>query len=242
MTNSNFRCIAFAATFASFGASAQQIDTQACPPPVNPQIYMPPDAVRASFDGEVIIAARFDDCGRVLEAKVRKRSRFQSVNDVALSTTKRMVLSEDQRSKAIDGWYLRVISFKGENEPKHIKSVALNWPKTHGNPRYVVDESAIGFDSVGSANLAIRESIANIVRPPVYEFAHRIVQFDAPTGREFWLFLYSKGKATVAARYRPIIENGQPVVKLAMLCELEPSQCDGVRGILMRGLPFAKAK
>ena len=79
-------------------------------------------------------------------------------------------------------------------------------------------------------------------RTPVYQFVHRIVQVDAPSGREFWLFITSRGITTVAARYRPIIENGQPTVKLAVLCELEPSQCDGVRDILMRGLPFAKAK
>ncbi len=239
MTNSNFRCIAFAATFASFGAFAQQPVAQECPKPFRSNAQYPIEAMRRNISGEAIVAGRFDDCGRITEVLIRKKSGNKFIDSAAVESLKRTVLSESQRSKAVDGYYETVISFGMNN---NIKSVRLDWPKTHGNPRYVVDESAIGFDSVGSANLAIRDSVANIVRPPVYEFAHRIVQFDAPTGREFWLFLYSNGNATVAARYRPIIENGQPTVKLAMLCELEPSQCDGVRDILMRGLPFAKAK
>jgi hypothetical protein len=226
---------------ASFGASAQ-VPTATCPKPVNPGVYFPPDALRANFKGEVIVAVRFDDCGRVLEAELRKRSRFQSVNDIAVSSSKTMVLSEEQRLKAVDGWYLRVINFEGRDNPRSVKQKALDWPKSHSNPRYLQDDSAMGFGSVDAANKAINESDKNIVRPPVYQFVHRIVQVDAAGGREFWLFISSKGNTSVAARYRPVIEDGQAVVKLAMLCELEQSQCDGVRGLLMKGLPMAPAK
>lgn len=229
-------------TTMAFSVSAQQVDAQVCPAPVNPQIIMPPDAVRANFRGELEVSARFDGCGRVLEAKLSKRSRMQSLNDAVLSSTKSMVLSEDQRSKAVNGWYTRAISFYGENITKQAKPVPLDWPKTHGNPKYVLDEMPMGFDSVKTADAAIFESNPKIVRSPVYEFVHRIVQYETPTGREFWLFVSTiTGPTAVAARYRPIFENSQPVVKLAMMCELEPSQCDGLRDILMRGLPFAKA-
>lgn len=226
---------------ASVDVTAQEPST-ACPKPVNPGVYFPPDALRVNYKGEVIVAVRFDDCGRVLEAKLQQRSRFKSVNDIAVSSSKSMVLSEEQRMKAVDGWYLRVINFEGRNEPNNFRQKALDWPKSHSNPKYVLDDSAMGFGSVDAANKAISESDKNIVRPPVYQFVHRIVQVDAATGREFWLFISSKGITTVAARYRPIIEEGQAVVKLAMLCELEQSQCDGVRGLLLKGLSIAPAK
>lgn len=200
---------------------------------------MPPEAVRVNFKGEVQVSVRFDDCGVVTEAKVTKRSRLQSVNDAALNSSKLMVLNNEQRAKAVDGLYTHVISFGTNN---NLKYEQLDWPKTHKKPVYVFDESAIGFDSVESASKAIRETNQNIVRPPVYPFAHRIVQFDAPTGREFWLFITSKGTATVAARYRPVMDNGKPIVKMRMLCELEQKQCDEVRGLLLKDLPVAPAK
>lgn len=224
------------------GAFALQTEAAICPKPLNPGVYMPPDAIRAKFKGEVIVAVRFDECGRVLEAKLQKRSRFQSINDMAISSSKAMVLSEEQRAKAEGGWYARVISFEGQNEPADVKQKPLDWPKSHGNPRYVPDDGAIGFDSVDLANNATSESDKNIVRPPVYPFVHRIVQVDGATGQEFWLFINSNGKTSVAARYKPIIENSQAVVKLAMLCELEQSQCEAVRGLLMKGLPMAPAR
>jgi TonB family protein len=225
----------------SFSAAAQVPEVQECPKPFRSNAQYPPDAIRNNIKGEVIVAGRFDDCGRITEVLIRKKSGNKLIDNAAIDTLKQTVLSESQRSKAVDGYYEMVVSFGIDNNIK-IKSVRLDWPKSHDNPHYVVDESTIGFDSVASANKAITESNDIIVRPPVYQFVHRIVQFDSPTGREFWLFLYSKGNATIAARYRPIIENSQPVVKLAILCELEPSQCNGVRDILMRGLPFAKAK
>ena len=203
---------------------------------------MPPEAVRVNFKGEVQVSVRFDDCGVVTEAKVTKRSRLQSVNDAALNSSKLMVLNNEQRAKAVDGWYTNAYRFEGFNEPKGIKQVPVAWPASHANPLYVQDDSDIGFKTVAEADKAIKDSVPNVVRPPAYQFVHRIVQVDAPNGREFWLFITSRGITTVAARYRPIIENNQPVVHLAILCELNETQCESVRNLLMRGLPMAKAK
>ena len=221
---------------------ALQTETTACPKPVMPKVYMPSDAVRGSYKGEVILAVRFDDCGRVLEAKLQKRSRYQSINDMVLSRSKGMVLSEEQRANSVDGWYSSVISFEGQSMPENVKQKALDWPKTHSNPRYVLDDAPMGFDSVDLADKAIRESDENILRPPLYQFVHRTVQVDSEAGREFWLFIASQGIKKVAARYRPVIENGEALVKFGMLCDLEQSQCDAVRGLLLKGLPMAPAK
>jgi hypothetical protein len=226
---------------ASSGSFAQE-SSVICPPPRNVPVVMPPEAVRMNFKGEVQVSVRFDDCGVVTEAKVTKRSRLQSVNDAALYSSKLMVLNQEQRAKAVDGWYTRVFSFAGFNEPEGIKQVPVAWPASHANPLYVQDDSDIGFKTVAEADKTIADSVPNVVRPPAYPFVHRIVQVDAPNSREFWLFINSRGVTSVAARYRPIVENNQPVVHLAILCELNETQCNGVRELLMKGLPMAKAK
>ena len=49
-------------------------------------------------------------------------------------------------------------------------------------------------------------------------------------------------RASVAARYRLVMENGEPVVRVAFLCEGEPKHCARDRKMVMKGLPFAKAR
>jgi hypothetical protein len=225
---------------ASFDVSAQTAELQTCPKAVDMPIRFPPEAIRSNFSGEVTTAARFDGCGRVVETALVRKSKLKSINAAVLDALKLSVLSEAQRSNAIDGWYYRTVAFGVDN---NFKSVLLDWPKTHAKPQYLRDDSPLGFDSVQQASDAVKESNPRIVRPPVYDFVHRIVQYEAPTGREFWLFISTQtGPTAVAVRYRPVFENNQPAVKLAMLCELQQAQCDSLRDILMRGLPFAKAK
>ena len=220
-------------------ALAQSVDGEDCPLPVSPSVRMPPEAVRAGLKGEVHVSARFDACGRVIEAKIIKRVRMDSVNQAALDGVKRMVLTPTQRESAVDGWYTRVFSFIGQSTPMRATQVA--WPSSHEKPAYVQDDAGIGYSTVADADKAIVDSVPGALRPPVYNFAHRFAQVDAPGGTEFWLFISAQGRPVVAARYRPLVENERPVVKLAVMCELEAQQCDGVRGILMRGLPFAPA-
>jgi TonB family protein len=220
-------------------AAVKQPDAQACPNPIQQVPRYPVEAVRRDIGGEAIVAGRFDDCGRVTEVVIRKKSGNKFIDAEAVNNLKRTILSESQRSRAVDGYYEMTISFGVE---KNLRYEQLDWPKTHKNPVYELDESAIGFDSVESASKAIRETDENIIRPPVYPFAHRIVQFDAPTGREFWLFINSKGTASVAARYRPVMDNGKPIVKMRMLCELQQKQCDDVRALLLKDLPMSPAK
>jgi hypothetical protein len=227
-------------SIASFDVLAQSVEPQGCPKAVDMPIRFPPAAIKSNFNGEVTVAARFDNCGRVLETALIKKSKLKSINDAVLDALKLTVLSDAQRSNAIDGWYYRTVAFGVDNS---VKFVSLDWPKTHANPQYLRDDSPLGYDSVQQASNAVQESVPKIIRPPVYEFVHRIVQYEAPTGREFWLFISTQtGPTAAAVRYRPVFENNQPVVKLAMLCELQQSQCDSLRDILMRGLPFAKAK
>ena len=222
-------------------AAAQEPKSAQCPAPRSVPVLMPPEAVRMEFKGEVQVSVRFDACGVVTEAKVTKRSRLQSVNDAALKSAKLMVLSAEDRAKAVDGWYTRTYNFEGQNEPKDIKQVAVAWPESYKRPKYVLDGSDIGYSSVANADQAIVDSVPNVVHPPVYDFVHRLVQVNTADGAEFWLFISAKGSSAVAARYRPRFEDGKPVVQLALKCELEAQQCEAVRELLMRGLPFAPA-
>jgi len=38
------------------------------------------------------------------------------------------------------------------------------------------------------------------------------------------------------------MDNGKPIVKMSMLCELQQKQCDDVRALLLKDLPMAPAK
>ena len=59
---------------------------------------------------------------------------------------------------------------------------------------------------------------------------------------EYWLFVYRKPDPTVAVRYRLVMEEGEPVVRMAFLCDSAPRTCAHDRKFLKKGLPFARAK
>ena len=46
----------------------------------------------------------------------------------------------------------------------------------------------------------------------------------------------------VAVRYRLVTENGEPVVRMAFLCDNAQSTCARDRKFLKKGLPFARAR
>ena len=70
----------------------------------------------------------------------------------------------------------------------------------------------------------------------------RFVQVGEPDAREFWLFVFKDGVANVAVHYRPVMVDGEPVVKLALRCGDTPEACIKTEEFLLQGLPFAKAK
>ena len=49
--------------------------------------------------------------------------------------------------------------------------------------------------------------------------------------------------ATVAiVRYRLGEQDGEPVVRVAILCERGQDECESLRGFIMKGLPFARPR
>jgi len=50
------------------------------------------------------------------------------------------------------------------------------------------------------------------------------------------------GSVNVAAHYRPVMVEGEPVVKLAMRCDDTAEACAKAQEFLLQGLPFAKAR
>jgi len=211
-----------------------------CPAPMTTTPIYPPDALRSGQGGKVVMEATFDDCGRVLEVVLTRGSKYKELDKAAVVSIKASIFSADERRKAVNGKIERVINFTPDSGAS-IRPV--DWPKTHKRPRYVLDDEAIAFASVAQASDAIKDSVPNVFRPPVFKFQHRFVQVEVPAGREFWLFLFAKtNMVAVAARYRPVMEPDGPAVRLSMKCELEKSQCEAVQDMLLKGLPFAKAR
>src|SRR3546814_11351302 len=60
--------------------------------------------------------------------------------------------------------------------------------------------------------------------------------------REFWYFLSVDRLAKLAVRYRPVLEDGEAIVRVAMLCEDTEAACERLQAAFMQGLPFAKAR
>jgi len=239
------RWLLLAATFTSacFAADTplQPASALVCPAPTRaaPPVY-PSNELRAGRGGKVVMQATFDECGRVLEVFVTQKSGSKPLDNAAVASIKPVVFSEEARTHAVDGKLEQSVTFTADVDGR-VKKV--DWPKTHKNPRYVLDDEAIPYATVAIAFDSIKESEPDVFRPPVIDFRHRWVQVDTPQGREFWLFLYSKANvAAVAARYRPVMEPDGAVVRLAIQCELEKPQCEAIQDMLLKGFAFAKAK
>ncbi len=230
-------------TSASFAAvtPVQPAPAMNCPAPMSaaPPVY-PADELRAGRGGKVIMQATFDECGRVLEVFVTQKSGSKALDNAAIAAIKPVVFSEESRQRALDGKLEQIITFTAD---AHARFKKADWPKTHKNPRYVLDDEAVPFATVAIAYSSIQESEPDVFRPPVINFRHRWVQVDTPQGREFWLFLFSKANIpAVAARYRPMMDAEGAIVRLAIQCELEKPQCESIQSMLLKGFAFAKAK
>src|SRR3546814_10851396 len=55
-------------------------------------------------------------------------------------------------------------------------------------------------------------------------------------------FLSADRVAKLAVRYRPVLEDGEAIVRIAMLCEDTAAACERLQAAFMQGLPFAKAR
>ncbi len=227
-----------------------------CPPPVMSWPRYPIKHIRGGTTGKTIVLARIDPCGRVVEAKVDTGSGYMEMDAAALAAAKASVLSPAQMARVPNGWVKMPFAFGGT---RTISPVAPDWPKSHKRPRYLPEDQPIGYETIDALGKA------RLMRDVVLKSPYASVGIGGPTQvstsfeqerdnlHHFWL-AYTIVKAvpdgsggrsfnsdTVAmARYRLVEENGEPVVRLGLLCEASPEECTQLSTFLLKGLPIAR--
>lgn len=231
----------------------------ACPAPVRIQPRYPVKLARANKTGTVLVGARFDDCGRVIETRVDESSGEPLFDAAARESVARYVLSEAQRAKAVDGWVQAPVKFGGFRDvvPRDVP-----WPRSHRKPRYLPDDHALGFDDIAAFKAARPGDTRHFYREPygmvqadTGEVFRTVMAPDKADPSVFWLeYLIqpappaspvepaARTVTAAIARYRLVEEGGEPVVRLGILCERPEAECRKLREFLFQGLPFAKAR
>lgn len=231
-----------------------------CPPPFMALPRYPADQLRGNVSGTTLVLARIDDCGRVVEAKVSEGSGESALDEEALVTVRSWVLSEAQRKQVGGGpWVKMPVKFGGVS---NVSVQAPNWPRSHRSPRYLADDQAIGFDTIKAFREAEVVRTDPVLKSPyastVDGSGNRVsigFSADAADPKTFWLSYWMQPPPVVGAdgmqrssaappvaiaRYRLVMEEGKPVVRVALLCERAPDECDRLRDFLLKGLPIAK--
>ncbi|KFN48460.1 hypothetical protein N790_06465 [Arenimonas malthae CC-JY-1] len=235
------------------------VATDACPEPRTVLPRYPASLARANKAGVVLVGARFDDCGRITETRLDQSSGHELFDAAAREAVARYVLSGKQRAKARDGWVQAPVKFGGI---RTVEVSEIPWPRSHRKPRYQADDQPLPFDSVAAfrtarpteGGLVYREPYG-IARATSGEVFRTTMAPDKADPGVFWLeyIIQSAPPASpvepsspniyaAVARYRLVEENGEPVVRLGILCERPEEECQKLRDFLFQGLPFAKAR
>lgn len=238
---------------------APAVATEACPEPRTVLPRYPVKMARANKAGLVLVGARFDDCGRITETRIDESSGQELLDAAAREAVSRYVLSEKQRAKARDGWVQAPVKFGGF---RTVEVREIPWPRSHRKPRYQADDQPLPFDTVAAfhaarpteARLAYREPYG-IARATTGEVFRTAMAPDKADPGVFWLEYIiqpappaspvepsSPNIHAAVARYRLVEENGEPVVRLGILCERPGEECAKLRDFLFQGLPFAKPR
>ena len=223
-------------------ASSAAIGAQ-CPTPSKnwPPDY-PPQAMVAEVTGTVVVAATVDACGRVLAATVQISSRHKLLDDAGIKAVRQWTLSAAQRAQVVDGVVAVPVDFRIQTLDASAGPKAPDWPKTHRHPRYVLADGPSDYANAADAQTAIDALKPSWRLVPYPISGGSFMQLDAPTGREFWYFIYNGNKPDVAVRYQPVFDTGEPIVRLTVICDKQPKQCDAIRALMMKGLDYARAK
>lgn len=199
----------------------------------------PVDLFRRGIGGAVVLELSIDDCGRVIDATVKQPADHDAFNDAALESVRGATVSAAQRVDAESDKLLLPMDFSVGPPLKYQK---LDWPATHRRPRYVLEAEPSGPKTADEASRAILSEPGKIWAPPYQGVRSRFVQVGEPGAREFWLFVYKDGRASLAAHYWPLMLEDEPIVNLSIICDDTEGACATATGTLMKGLPFAKAR
>jgi TonB family protein len=236
-----------------------------CPPAkIYPPRY-PSDMLRAGKSGIAKVRARIDGCGRVTSVELADSSGHPQLNDAALDAVAGFVLPPDMAARAVDGQVVLPMKF---GEVQSIDLQKIDWPKSHRRPHYLADETPIPFATIAEYRDADTLRDGPALKPPygmVWNPDGSIVmtwmQRDKADESIWWLEYVTQpapspvagvrrgaraapvAPTTVAlVRYRLGERDGEPAVRVAMLCERPADECEKLRAFVMKGLPFAKAR
>lgn len=215
---------------------------ETCPEPKIALPDYPANAIRAGRQGTVVLEARFDDCGRVLEPRVKTGSRHRELDEAALAAAQKSVLSPEQRAEAVDGWFAWPVDFSVDSS---IVSKPVDWPRTHRRAHYVLDEPLDPEIPVSEWYAQKLEMEQKVVRTPVLPLSHTFRQVQGEDGVEYWLFIPDRATnlPMFAMRYRTVMQDGRPEVRMSMRCQFPEEECESIQAVLReRGLPMSRPR
>jgi TonB family protein len=224
---------------------APQVAPANCPRKgMQPPMY-PPEAFRDGLSGKVVLSLAVDECGRVLDARVAKGSGSKALDKAAIRAAKDWVLgptTPEVQAKMVDGRIETPTEFKVEKQSAPWPTPGrMGWPSTHKHPRYVLEPGG-EFPSVEAAEKVANAPLERSYPPPYSGLPGNFVATGTKAQPEFWLLPVTDGRIDLAVRYRPVMEHGEPVVRLLVVCAKPPAMCATDESFLMKGLPFAKAR
>ena len=221
-------------------AAGAATDESQCPAAVRVAPSYPQDMIEQGQGGTVLLDAVVDECGRVMRTEVKTGSGFPSLDQAAQVAVAQWVVGIDDRSNTADGHLEIPVAFNMEPAEK-LRYGDPDWPSSHKRAPYVLEELS-GFKSPAEVLATYHFSPDRMIAAPYPGVRNILFRQSGDDPVEYWLFIYRKPDPTVAVRYRLVMENGEPVVRMAFLCDNTSRSCARDRKFLKKGLPFARAK
>jgi TonB family protein len=212
-----------------------------------PPVY-PFRAARSGREGKAIVSVALDRCGRVLDARIERSTGTAELDQAALDAARRWVFGagdpETPRT-LVNGRYEAPVEFVAPRGSASLPTpFQLGWPKSHKRPRYALETDPPAYESASEAWSAAAKTVrgGRWGPPPYTGMSGSFGAAGTPEAPEFWLFPLPNGTPAVAVRYRPVIEDGEPVVRVLVVCDKAASTCAEDTAFIMKGMPFAKAR
>lgn len=194
--------------------------------------------------GTAILAMSTDACGRVTSVKVQKSSGYKSLDQAAVDAASHWMFDADARAAAVDGIVIKPVEFKVDDSAAPTRQP--DWPKTHRHVRWVLNDAPTDYPSAAAAEDAITALPGASSRMVPYRIpGGGFLQVNSDAGTEFWYVIDTLGndpKSIIAARYQPVYDNGEPIVRLSVFCDVVPSRCVAFQKLFMKGLSYAQPK
>lgn|GEM_PF-829352 len=212
----------------------------ACPAPIRVAPDYPADMVQSQQAGSALLVLELDECGRVTEARVKQGSGQSALDEAALVAARQWVLGP----ASVPGAAVRRVEVPIDFSIQKAKPYSYggpDWPESHKRAHYVLEPLA-GYRTPAQVLDRYPLDPERMITPPYPNVRNTFFRQRGSEPPEYWLILFPQGEPRVAARYRLVMVEGEPVVRVAFVCDNTPKYCERERQVLMRGLPFARAR